>query len=134
MSERAASAAHFQLFALDGKTDIRWRLLSANNRELGRGYSIHPNPQECLAAIGVLLDLLDDLVAFSRRRESNLWQWTLFCDHLPIAMSSHGYDRQIRSQEAANRFLTQAGSARIGATVIDSGARRWVRPSTGRVV
>jgi hypothetical protein len=124
-----ASAAHFQIFAFDGKTDIRWRLLSANNRELGRGYSLHATAAECIADIGAMLNVLDDLVALTRRRDGNLWQWSLVADEIPVAVSGHSYDRQIRSQEAANRFRFQASAARIGGTVVHTGARRWVRPS-----
>jgi hypothetical protein len=128
------SAAHFQIFALDGKTDIRWRLLSANNRELGRGYSLHETAGECVAAIKAMVDGLGDLVALTRRREGNLWQWVLYADDEPVAVSGHNYDRQIRSQEAVDRFRSQAGSARIGETIVHTGARRWVRPSLRRVV
>jgi hypothetical protein len=124
-----SGVAHFQIFAYDGKTDIRWRLLSANNRELGRGYTFHSTAEDCVANIAAMLEVLDDLVALTRRRDGNLWQWSLLAGEVPVAVSGHSYDRQIRSQEAANRFRSQAGAARIGETVVHTGARRWVRPS-----
>jgi hypothetical protein len=125
-----ASSAHFQLFALDGKSDIRWRLLSANNRELGRGYAMHASADECLTAIRLMLGALDELIPLTRRREGNLWQWALVADGVPVAISGHGYDRQVRSQEAANRFRAQAGAARVTDGITHTGARRWVRAST----
>lgn len=127
-------AAHFQIFAFDGKTDIRWRLLSANNRELGRGYSLHETAEDCVIAIKTMIGVLEDLVVVTRRREGNLWQWALLADDVPVAVSGHNYDRQIRSQEAVDRFRSQAGVARIGDTVVHTGARRWVRSSLHRVV
>ncbi len=124
-----ASPAHFQLFAWDGKTDIRWRVLSANNRELGRSYSAVRTAEECLAEIAVMVAALAELVTITRRREENLWQWTLLSGNRPVAMGGHAYDRQIRSQEAASRFRSQAASARVSDAIAHSGARRWVRPS-----
>jgi hypothetical protein len=129
----AASLAHFQLFALDGKSDIRWRLLSANNRELGRGYSMHPSAEDCLNAMRLMLGALEELIPLTRRRDGNLWQWALLADGVPVAISGHGYDRQVRSQEAAVRFRSQAALARIGESITHTGARRWVRPASSQL-
>src|ERR1700722_11833502 len=127
----ATGRAHFQLFAADWKSDTRWRLLSANNRELGRSFLSHPNAESCLLAIKELLLVIDELVTQIRRREENLWQWLLVADDGPVAISGHAYDRQIRSQEAASRFRDHARSARVGETVMLTTTRRWVRNQSG---
>ncbi len=124
--------AHFQLFALDGKTNIRWRLLSANNRELGRSYSTHPTTDECFAAIISMVAALDGLVVTTRRRDQSLWEWLLFDADRPIAMSGRGHDRQIRSIEAAARFRCYASLAPVSDALAHTGARRWVRASLRR--
>ena len=46
-----AEGGHFQLYELDGKAGVAWRLLSANNRELGWGTAGYPSAGECVAAI-----------------------------------------------------------------------------------
>jgi hypothetical protein len=121
---------HFQLFAVDDRSEIRWRLLSANNRELGRGCEAYPTVENCLLAIKHLVAQLDELVAQTRRREGNQWQWTLVAGSQPIVVG-HAYDRQVRSQEAATRFLRDARDARVGEHVTFTGSRRWMRPPLG---
>jgi hypothetical protein len=123
--------AHFQLFAADDRSDIRWRLLSANNRELGRGCEAYGTAENCLLAIKHLIGQLDELVPSIRRREGNLWQWSLVIASVPIVIGGHPYDRQVRSQEAASRFLRDARDARVGERISLTGARRWVRPAVG---
>jgi hypothetical protein len=123
--------AHFQLFAQDDRSDIRWRLLSANNRELGRGCETYRTAENCMLAIKHLIGQLDDLVPHIRRREGNLWQWSLVIASVPIVIGAHAYDRQVRSQEAASRFLRDASDARLGERITLTGSRRWVRPPVG---
>ena len=96
--------ARFQLFALDGKTNIRWRLLSPNNRELGRSYSSHATTDECFGAISSMVAALDELVVVTRRRDPTWWEWLLLEQERPVAISGRGHDRQIRSLQAVARF------------------------------
>ena len=86
--------------------------------------------ENCLLAIKHLVAQLDDLVAQTRRREGNQWQWTLVAGNQPI-VTGHAYDRQVRSQEAATRFLRDARDARVGEHVTLTGSRRWMRPPIG---
>jgi uncharacterized protein YegP (UPF0339 family) len=129
MTRDSINPSHFQLYALDGRSDIRWRLLAANNRELGRGYSAHVSVEACVAAIAEMVAVLDDLVARVRRRNGDSWQWTLDCGNESIVVGSQAYDRQIRSEQAATRFRMQASAAPIRIAVIDTGARRRFRTS-----
>ncbi len=123
---------HFQMFAADGKSALRWRLLSANNRELGRAWSYQPDTETCLLAIKQMLEQLDGLLLQTRRREGNVWQWMLCADESPIAISGHTYDRQVRAIEAAARFRAHAATARIGANVMLTGTRRWMHAASDR--
>jgi hypothetical protein len=134
VSTEASGQAHFQLFAADWKSDVRWRLLSANNRELGRSYLAHPNAEACVLAIKEMVVVLDELTAQVRRKAGNLWQWMLVFDDAPVAVSGHAYDRQIRSQEAAGRFRSHARSARVGEAVMLTATRRWVRTQCGEPI
>jgi hypothetical protein len=134
MAQQHLTEGHFQLFALDERSAVRWRLLSANNRELGRGYAAHTGSEACIVAIAAMLERLDDLVAQTRRRDGNLWRWALVADEVLVVVGGHGYDRQIRSEEAAGRFRAQAHSARINTHITLTGARRWARAATGRPI
>ncbi len=133
MAREPVNPSHFQIYALDGRSDIRWRLLSANNRELGRAYRAHVTVEDCVAAIGEMLSALDDLVAHVRRRDGNTWQWTLLAGNEPVVVSSHLYDREDRSEESARRFRVRARGAQIGAGVIRTGARRRFRTSISQL-
>jgi hypothetical protein len=132
MTAPLASAAHFQLFAQDGKSAICWRLLSGNNRELGRGALSHADLESCLLAIKQLLESLDELCPDIRRKEGHLWQWSLLADDDVVVTSSHAYDRRIRCMQAMEHFRLQVKDARQGDTVMFTGARRWMHAAAGR--
>jgi uncharacterized protein YegP (UPF0339 family) len=116
--------AHFQLFATDGHAEIRWRLLSANNRELGRGVVAYPDAEACLLAIKQLLIALDDLQSRVRRKDG-LWQWVLLADNEHVVLGSHLFDRQVRCELAVSQFRSFARGAKPAEGVMLTGARRW---------
>ena len=126
------SGAHFQLFAQDGKSAISWRLLSGNNRELGRGAVSHPDLETCLLAIKQMLESLEALSPDVRRKDAHLWQWSLLDDDDVVVTSSHAYDRRIRCLQALDHFRRQAKDARPGDGVMFTGARRWMHAAAGR--
>jgi uncharacterized protein YegP (UPF0339 family) len=128
----AAAAAHFQLFSADGNSAIRWRLLSGNNRELGRTAGSSPDAETCLLEIKNLLVRIEELTAQVRRREGNVWRWTLMEANVPVALCGRDYDRQVRCEQAVALFRLMAPGARTGETVTLTGSRRWVHPTAGR--
>lgn len=123
--------AHIQLFAADERAEVRWRLLSGNNRELGRGAAGHPDAESCLLGIKAVLVMLDDLTAQVRRSDGHLWQWRLLDAEDPIVISGHAYDRQVRCQQAMAQFLLQVRTARPSDLVMLTGSRRWTHSSAG---
>jgi hypothetical protein len=127
-----ASGAHFQLFAQDERSAIYWRLLSGNNRELGRGALPHTDLETCLLAIKQLLDAIDELSPDIRRKDGHLWQWSLLADAEVVVTSSHAYDRRIRCVQAMEHFRLQVRDARPGDTVMFTSARRWMHAAAGR--
>jgi hypothetical protein len=106
--------AHFQLFAAQAQSAVRWRLLSGNNRDLGRSVESYPDAASCLVAIKELVVMLDVLQPQVRRRGPNQWQWALLIDTRAVVSGAHAYDRQVRCDQAVRQFLeprTRAGAA-----------------------
>jgi hypothetical protein len=125
-------AAHFQLFGADSRGSIKWRLLSGNNRELGRSADGYPDAELCQLAVKSFAESIDDLVPQVRRRANSGWGWVLLDDDRPVVSSGHPYDRQVRCEQALGTFCELARNARTGTVVVLSGARRWAHPSQGR--
>ena len=125
---------HFQLYALDGKSVVSWRLLSANNRELGRGAEDYSSVDDCIAGITDIIGRLDELITQARPRPDVGWRWVLLADGEPVVVGGRGYDRLIRAREAARRFRAHARTARIAETVTLNGSRRWNRAERGNPI
>ena len=114
-----------QLFARTPVDDVRWRLLSSNNREIGRGVDTYPDAESCRLAVKELQAELDAADTVVRRADANVWMWQLTMDGRPVAASAHGYDRQIRCRRGSIQFRHELQDALIIAEVMTSHARRW---------
>ena len=78
-----------------GETYTAWRLLSANNRELGRGLADFRDEESCRQAVLRLRADLDRAVAVMRRDQpTSMWGWRLDVDGQPVALSARSYRRQ----------------------------------------
>ena len=131
MSSQTQSGAHFQLFAANESAEIRWRLLSGNNRDLGRGAITYPDAASCLVGIKEVLASLDDLEP-SIRRHDHLWRWALHLNDAIVVTGGHAYDRQVRCKQALDHFRNEAPDARPAEAVMLSASRRWIHASVGR--
>jgi hypothetical protein len=126
------SHAHFQLFALDSRALVRWRLLSGNNRELGRSVASYPDAESGLIAVKVFVETLDELTSQVRRRDAEGWAWLLLADGEPVATCGRPYDRQVRCEQALANFRMLAAAASSKNDVVVTAARRWVHLAHGR--
>jgi hypothetical protein len=71
-----------------------WRLLSANNRELGRSATCFPRREDCEAAVAHLRANLDRAVPMVYVvRPDSLWRWRLEIDDTETARSGRAYHR-----------------------------------------
>lgn len=121
-----AGGAHFQLYQNAMSSPVRWRLLGGNNRPIGRSALDYPEVPDCLQALAELRQRLAELAGRVDRQPPNHWVWRIFLDGTDVAVSSHPYDRQIRSQHGLSQFLHRAGSARIdGGVLVNASTRRW---------
>ena len=89
-----------------------WRLLSRNNRELGRSPSGYVSTQECIAAIERLRRLIGDASrVLSVDDRDGRWCWRLVADAVPIAVSSRSYHRQRECMYSLDHFMEAVSQA-----------------------
>lgn len=119
------AGCHILLYAATPDAPVRWRLLSGNNREIGRGLLDYPDAESSCIAIKELqrdVALLDRRI---KRVEPNRWLWEVYQGHVPVAMAGRAFDRLIRCEQAVERFVGQLADASVTATVSYTAARRW---------
>jgi hypothetical protein len=131
-ASRSGSSVHFQLYVAGGSAvggDVRWRLLSGNNRDMGRSAQGFLDVEDCRLALKEFLCQLNELTPQVRRKsDTNRWIWLLRRGDVAVAEASHSYDRQIRADAARQQFLLNAASASVSASLMISASRRGVRP------
>lgn len=116
-----------QLFAQTSDGPVRWRLLSGNNRELGRGLGLFSDPEECRVAVKELQCEIGSLRSRVRPAPPNQWIWELRRAGVPVAAAGHPFDRLVRCERGLAQFVERITDAPVAATVMISDARRWVR-------
>jgi hypothetical protein len=117
--------AHIQLFANTYESPLRWRLLSANNREIGRGVAEFADEEACRLAVKHLQNGIEELESSVRRAASSEWTWELTAAGEPAVRSGHSFARQIRCEQGLLQFRHHVVEAKVGRNVLVSGARRW---------
>lgn len=127
-------SAHIQLFASTPESPRRWRLLSGNNREVGRGVAEFPDAETCRLAVKHLQNGTADLVPSVRRGASSQWLWELLVGGESAVRCGHAFARQIRCEQAVAQFVLHFADAQVGRTVLVSGARRWESRATSLAV
>lgn len=103
-------------FAVRNRPDggwFSWRLLSGNNRELGRGASAHETELGCLAAITRSQIRAELCVTLVGARPTGQWWWQLELDGERIAVAGRVYQRQRECRYNLGQFLLALPVARI---------------------
>ncbi len=89
-----------------------WRLLSANNRELGRSFSTFPSSAACAEAVSVLRDSIAYAEAsISAGMHTGLWHWEVSLFGTSVAISPRTFSRQRECEHNLSQFL--AGAAQV---------------------
>src|SRR5262245_52634477 len=114
-------SAHVQLFTTLAKAGVKWRLLSGNNREVGRGEHVYADVEAAVVGIKQLQLMIGDFDQRIRHVPSGQWRWELLANEEPAVGSARGFDRQIRCELAMQQFLTLFDLAPIGDGVMVSG-------------
>jgi hypothetical protein len=106
------ATARFQFFTRRPAT-VEWRLISANNRELGRSAV----PVGTLdASVGVVLDLRATIEGFTDEVLADPrggWRWRLLRDGTPIAVSSRPFLRRVACEATLAQFRKLAAGASV---------------------
>jgi hypothetical protein len=121
----SARRAHIQLLSYRREGLIRWRLLSGNNRELGRGVRISASVAECLTHLAAVRDEFLEATTRIRRGPTGEWCWDVLVRGQAVASAGHGYPRLIRCQQALAMFAAAVAAAEVSPTPVDTSARRW---------
>jgi hypothetical protein len=122
-----APCGQVQLFAETEQAAVRWRLLSGNNRELGRSLGSYPDAEACRLVIKELQAGASHTLPAIRRVGSHAWSWQLMRGQEVVAEASHSYDRRIRCEQAMLHFAAQLGDAVIRSEIMLTHSRRWHR-------
>ena len=117
--------AQVQLYAATADAPVRWRLLSGNNRESGRGLDSYADVESCRIAIKELQRDALELERRIRRAEPNRWMWELQLDAVPVVMAAHPFDRLIRCEQAVGQFVALFADAVVNPVLVVTAARRW---------
>lgn len=116
--------AHVQLFTTLTSAGIHWRLLSGNNRDVGRGQHAYLDVESAVVAIKQLQQLVTEFDQRVRRIATSRWRWELLLGEKLAITSGHAFDRQIRCEQGMVQFLAVFDLAPIGDGLMVSGSRR----------
>jgi hypothetical protein len=122
------AAARFELYALarpgiprarrQPDAPVTWRLLSGNNRDLGRAAASFPDAAACLAGIQRLrVALATPVVSVSSPDGRSRWTWRIAVDPADGAVSSRVYQRRVQAEAACAVFLNLAVDAPVAGVV-----------------
>lgn len=125
MTTIAGTGYQFQLFMRTAGGAVNWRLLSANNREVGRGTIAYSDAEQCLRAIDDLRAHEDELVGRVRRGADNRWSWQLLLDDRVVAVASRPADRMIRAESSLAALRASLAGAAVRSSVVTTESRRW---------
>jgi hypothetical protein len=106
---------------------VAWRLLGANNRELGRsthGFPDLATGRADLERLRQQLDLVESRLSISTPRGS--WVWQLLLDGDDVARSARSFSRMRECRYSLEQFLEHAPGASV--TTLQVG------PRNGRVI
>ncbi|NHC47223.1 hypothetical protein [Motilibacter aurantiacus] len=103
------ASSRFQFF--DRGRGIEWRLVSANNRELGRAARSYPLLPDTVAAVDALRAEADAAVHWLEQDESGRWRWKASLRGEVVAAASRDYLRRAECEAALGLFRDAARTA-----------------------
>lgn len=100
--------------SMAGDGDIRWRLISANHRDLGRSAMIYGDSSAALQSIKGLVAGLERVErTLNCSHEDGQWRWALRLDDADLAAASRGYRRRIECELSVKQFLALSASSTV---------------------
>ena len=124
--------ARFQFFTRQPAT-VEWRLISANNRELGRCPTPFGSLADCVAAALALQAMIDGLTEAVFPVGRSGWRWRLLLDDNVVATASRSFPRRVECTSTLAQFRRLAGDAPVVPT-LHTFARSWTEKSGDRLL
>jgi hypothetical protein len=94
-------------------TGVTWRLLSSNNRDLGRSAQVFPDVRSCQVMVRRLQLAIGEATVVQLRAGRVDWSWRVRLDGTDIALSSRTYQRRIQAESACTVFLALVPGAAV---------------------
>ena len=112
------ASARFELYQVPpaeraSAGEVTWRLLSSNNRDLGRAATAFPDAPSCQLMVRRLQSLVGEVAVVQQRAGRVDWCWRVRLNGLDIAVSSRTYQRRIQAQSACAVFLALVPEAHV---------------------
>jgi hypothetical protein len=116
------AAARFEIYIVSRRDaagvepateSVTWRLLSNNNRDLGRAATVFPDIDSCAAAVEYLRGVGERAASISVRDGRADWTWRVQVDQVPVAVSSRRYHRRVQAEYACAVFLGLVPNAEV---------------------
>ena len=104
------ATARYQFFTRFPRT-VEWRLISANNRELGRCTEPFLDMDSCTLAVERLREGIDSADEAVTQDPSGRWRWRLSFQDQLVAMSCRAYLRRVECTSTLLQFRKAAGGA-----------------------
>jgi uncharacterized protein YegP (UPF0339 family) len=92
---------------------VAWRLLSNNNRDLGRAPAAFATEPECLAAIAALRREAAGAPRVVYRADRGMWSWRLRAQNTEVAVSPRLYQRHLQAEAACALFVGLVANAEL---------------------
>jgi hypothetical protein len=91
---------------------LRWRLLSGNNRQLGRSAELFAGVAEARRAATMIRDRAGSLEQYVVRLMAPVrWGWSLVLDEIVVAVSGRAYEGERTAMRALGLFFSAAVEA-----------------------
>lgn len=115
------AAARFQIFSVIDRVPVpdgvfagdvaghvgpvTWRLMSANNRSIGRAVRDFPDVDSCMSAVRELRGQLASATCVTMRDGPRHWMWRVRVGAAEQAVSSRRYERRVQAKNSCESFL-----------------------------
>ncbi|MEV6304399.1 hypothetical protein AB0M02_33680 [Actinoplanes sp. NPDC051861] len=106
-------AARFGFLRSRTGDTVSWRLLTTNNRDLGRAPGEFPDRDTCRTAASWVREHAAELRVTLTRTGSAGWRWRMSAGDLVVAVSSRDYQRRIQAKHAAEVVLVLLAEAEM---------------------
>lgn len=115
--------------------DIRWRLISANHRDLGRSAVLYDQVAAAMLAIeGLIAGLGRVERTLACSNDDGLWRWALRLDDLEVAGASRGYRRRIECELSVKQFVALSADSSVNPQLRTFDASARTRGGSRRIV